>query len=496
MEADYDICIIGGGVNGAGIARDAQGRGYRTLLLEAQDLASATSSNSTKLVHGGLRYLEQYKFKLVKESLHERAALLSIAPHIVRPMDFVLPHDAHLRPRWMIKTGLFLYDRFAGRRNIKKSTALDFATHPFGDPLQDRYEQGFSYADCAVDDARLVALNALDAKERGADVLTRTAVVKIEPLSKKQGWRVTMLDIPSGDEFRVTAKMIVNAAGPWVRKVLEVSKMEGRSTPLVRLVKGSHIVVPKLYNGAQSYLLQQPDGRVVFSIPYEHNFTLIGTTDVPFTDDAASAQIDADEVSYLLEAMNRSFKVQIGAEHIVWSYSGVRALADDGEESASKVTRDYKFDFQVVDGAPILSVFGGKITTYRHLAERVVDKITRRKASWTAAMPLPGGNIKVSMQEYVDGQIVRYPFLPQDLIWRYARAYGTRMDVFIEGKYAIEDMGHDFGFGLYQVEIDYLIDHEFARSADDILWRRSKMGLHSDPHTAAAIDTYIAERGA
>lgn len=496
MEADYDICIIGGGVNGAGIARDAQGRGYRTLLVEAQDLASATSSNSTKLVHGGLRYLEQYKFKLVKESLNERAALLAIAPHIVRPMDFVLPHDDHLRPHWMIKAGLFLYDRFAGRQNIRKSAALDFATHPFGDALQDKYEQGFVYADCAVDDARLVALNALDAKERGADILTRTAVVKIEPLRTRKGWRITLLDVPSGDEFRVTAGAIVNAAGPWVRKVLEASDLDGARTPLVRLVKGSHIVVPKLYNGAQSYLLQQPDGRVVFAIPFEHHFTLIGTTDVPFTDDAASAQIDADEVAYLLQAVNRSFKAQIEAAHIVWSYSGVRALADDGEESASKVTRDYKFDYQTVGGAPILSVFGGKITTYRHLAERAVNKIMRRKASWTASMPLPGGNIKVSMQEYVDGQIVRYPFLPQELVWRYARAYGTRMDRFIEGKYALEDMGRDFGFGLYQAEIDYLMDHEFARGVDDVLWRRSKMGLHSDIHTRTAIETYMAERGA
>lgn len=496
MEADYDICIIGGGVNGAGIARDAQGRGYRTLLIEAQDLASATSSNSTKLVHGGLRYLEQYKFKLVKESLHERAALLSIAPHIVRPMDFVLPHDDNLRPHWMIRAGLFLYDRFAGRQNIKKSAALDFATHPFGDPLQDIYEQGFSYADCAVDDARLVVLNAMDAKERGADILTRTAVVKIDPVKENKGWRVTMLDVPSGDEFRVTARMIVNAAGPWVRKVLEASKLDGRNTPLVRLVKGSHIIVPKLYTGAQSYLLQQPDGRVVFAIPYEHHFTLIGTTDVPFTEDAASARIDAEEAAYLLDAVNRSFKAQIGMDHIVWSYSGVRALADDGEEDASKVTRDYKFDFQMINGAPILSVFGGKITTYRHLAELAVNKITRRKASWTASMPLPGGNIKTSIQEYADGQVERYPFLPPDLVWRYVRAYGTRMDKFIEGKYALDDMGYDFGCGLYQAEIDYLIDHEFAHSADDILWRRSKMGLHSDMHTRAAIEEYIAGKAA
>lgn len=496
MDADYDICIIGGGVNGAGIARDAQGRGYQTLLVEAQDLAGATSSNSTKLVHGGLRYLEQYEFKLVRESLRERAALLSIAPHIVRPMDFVLPHAEGLRPHWMVRAGLMLYDLLAGKKNIKKSAMLDFATHPFGDPLLDHYEQGFSYADCWVDDARLVALNALDARERGADILTRTAVVKIEPRRTSKGWRITMIDLSSGDEFRVTARMLVNTAGPWVRKVLEASRLDGRSTPLVRLVKGSHIIVPQLYPGAQSYLLQQPDGRVVFAIPYEHHYTLIGTTDVPFTDDASEARIDEEEVAYLVEAVNRFFKTRIGPEHIVWSYSGVRALADDGEESASKVTRDYKFDIQMVGGAPILSVFGGKITTYRHLAELAVNKITRRKASWTAAMPLPGGNIKAEMQTFVDAQAERYPFLPHDLLWRYARAYGTRMDQFIEGKYALEDMGRDFGFGLYQAEIDYLVDYEFAKTAEDILWRRSKMGLHSDAQTHAAIDQYIAERGA
>ncbi len=491
MEADYDICIIGGGINGAGVARDAQGRGYQTLLVEAQDLAGATSSASTKLVHGGLRYLEHYKFKLVHESLQERAKLLAMAPHIVRSMDFVLPYDEHLRPQWLIRFGLFLYDRFAGKQNIKKSAAIEFATHPYGDPLLDSYHDGFTYADCWVDDARLVALNALDAKERGADILTRTAVTKIEPRRERTGWRITMMDLASGDEFRVTAGAIVNAGGPWVRKVLEASKMDGLRTPLVRLVKGSHIIVPRLHNGAQSYILQQPDGRIVFAIPYEHHYTLFGTTDVPYTDDPALAQISAEEIDYLLNAANRSFKQQITAADIVWSYSGVRALADDGEDSASKVTRDYKLDMQIVNKAPILSIFGGKITTYRHLAEEVVNKITRRKLSWTAAMPLPGGNIKGSMQNYVDDQSVKYPFLPLELVWRYARAYGTRMDKFIEGKYALKDFGIDFGFGVYQAEIDYLRAHEFAKMPDDIFWRRSKLGLHVPPETIAAVTEYM-----
>lgn len=491
MEEDYDICIIGGGINGAGIARDAQGRGYQTLLVEAQDLAGATSSASTKLVHGGLRYLEHYKFKLVHESLQERAKLLAMAPHIVRPMDFVLPHDEHLRPQWLIRFGLLLYDRFAGKQNIKTSTAIEFATHPYGDPLLDSYHDGFTYADCWVDDARLVVLNALDAKERGADILTRTAVTRIEPRRERTGWRITMVDLASGDELRVTAGAIVNAGGPWARKVLEASQMDGPRTPLVRLVKGSHIIVPKLHIGSQSYILQQPDGRIVFAIPYEHHYTLLGTTDVPYTDDPAMVQISPEEINYLLNAANRSFKQQITEADIVWSYSGVRALADDGEDSASKVTRDYKLDMQVVNKAPLLSIFGGKITTYRHLAEEVVNKITKRKLSWTAQMPLPGGNIKGSMQNYVDEQSARYPFLPLELTWRYARAYGSRMDKFIEGKYALEDLGIHFGAGIYQSEIDYLMAHEFAKMPDDIFWRRSKLGLHVSPETIAAVTAYM-----
>ncbi len=494
MEADYDICIIGGGINGAGIARDAQGRGYQTLLIEAQDLAGATSSASTKLVHGGLRYLEHYKFKLVHESLKERAKLLGIAPHIVRPMDFILPHDAHLRPRWMIRLGLRLYDLFAGRENIKKSESVDFATSAYGDRLQTKYEQGFSYADCWVDDARLVALNALDAKERGADVLTRTAVTKIEPRRDKTGWRITLIDLASGDELRVTAGAVVNAAGPWVRKVLEASKLDGPRTPLVRLVKGSHIIVPRLYDGAHSYILQQPDKRIVFAIPYEHYYTLIGTTDVPFTDDPASARITQEEVGYLLDAANRSFKKPLTPDDVVWSYSGVRALADDGEDSASKVTRDYKLDMQVIQKAPILSVFGGKITTYRHLAEEVVNKITRRKASWTHAMPLPGGNIRTDLKTFTDDQRAKYAFLPGPLVTRLARSYGTRMDRFLDGAQSLNDLGTHFGFDVYQAEIDYLMDHEFAKTADDALWRRSKLGLHISRETIANIAAYMEGR--
>lgn len=493
MEVDYDICVIGGGINGTGIARDAQGRGYRTLLAEAQDLAAATSSASTKLIHGGLRYLEQYQFGLVRESLRERANLMSIAPHLVRPMDFVLPHDDNLRPHWMVRTGLRLYDFLAGRQALPKSAAIEFSTHPYGDPLADRYERGFTYADCAGDDARLVVLNALDAKERGAEVLTRTAVTRIEPRRGRTGWEVTLYDIRSGNEFLITAGAVVNAGGPWVRPILEASDLTAARTPLARLVKGSHIVVPQLYDGAQSYIVQQPDGRIVFAIPYQDRFTLIGTTDIPYADDPAAVHIAQEEIDYLLAAANHSFKARIGAEHIVWTYSGVRALADDGEVNASKITRDYKLDLHVVNKAPILSVFGGKLTTYRRLAETAVNKITRRKASWTSSMPLPGGNIRTGMEAYISGQAARYAFLPPELVARYACAYGTRMDKFMEGKHALSDMGHDFGGGVYQVEIDYLTAHEFAATAEDIFWRRSKLGLHVHPDTIRAVDDYLTQ---
>jgi glycerol-3-phosphate dehydrogenase len=481
---DYDLCVIGGGINGSGIARDAAGRGLSVLLVEARDLASATSSASTKLVHGGLRYLEQYEFRLVRESLMEREVLLNAAPHIIWPMRFVLPHDKSLRPYWMINLGLKLYDTLGGRKRLKKSEAVHFKDHPFGEPLNDNYARGFSYADCWIEDSRMVALNALDARERGATVMTRTACTKIQADREGAAWDITLKNVASGDNFQIKAKHIVNAAGPWVRQLINDSALHHDSTPGLRLVKGSHIVVPRLYNGPQSYILQQPDKRIVFAIPYEHDYTLIGTTDKPFTGDAANVTIDEDEKVYLCEAINRSFKKKITPQDIVWSYSGVRSLLDDGEANASEITRDYKLYLDDHHGPAMLSIFGGKITTHRKLAEEVVDKLStfypgRKLKRWTAGVPVPGGDIKnADFERFLKELIARYDFIPHDLLRRYARAYGTRTGIFLHGVNNLDDLGAHYGDNVYEAEIAYLIQYEFALAPEDILWRRSKLGLH------------------
>ncbi len=496
---DYDLCVIGGGINGTGVARDAAGRGLNVLLVEAQDLASATSSASTKLVHGGLRYLEHYEFKLVQESLRERETLLNAAPHIIWPLKFVLPHDNHLRPYWMIKLGMFLYDRLSGRKKLSKSEALDFATNPLADPLSDKYARGFSYSDCWVEDARLVTLNAMDAKEKGATVMTRTACVNLQPTQDKSGWQVHLQDVRNGDEFQVTAKTVINAAGPWVRGLLDGSQLTTEDEPYsayvpnVRLVKGSHIVVPKLYVGDHTYILQQKDGRIIFTIPYEENYTLIGTTDKPFDGDASAVEIDQDEIDYLCNAVNQSFKKQITPNDVVWTYSGVRSLIDDGQENASKVTRDYKLYMDERFGPPLLSVFGGKITTYRALAEHAVDRLRtifpkHKMKPWTVKASLPGGDIlKADFDGFIKKQTARYTFLNKKLLYRYARAYGTRMDVLMEGVNKTKDLGENFGDHVFEAEIKYLIRHEFVTDLDDALWRRSKLGLHISDKTKQSL---------
>ena len=502
---DYDLCVIGGGINGVGIARDAAGRGLSVLLVEAQDLAGATSSASTKLVHGGLRYLEHYEFKLVKESLAEREMLLAAAPHIIEPMKFVLPHDNHLRPYWMIKAGLFLYGKLGGRKTLAKSEALDFATNSLADPLEDKYARGFSYADCWVDDARLVVLNAVDAFERGAVIMPRTACIHLEPTRDKKGWQIHLQNMLNGDVFQVTSNMVVNAAGPWVRSLLEASSLAGATNekpdfvPNIRLIKGSHIIVPRLYEGAQSYILQQPDRRIVFTIPYEKKFTLIGTTDVPFDGDAANVTIDEEETAYLCDAVNASFKKKITPANIVWNYSGVRSLVDDGHEKASEITRDYKLYVDESFGPPVLSVFGGKITTYRKLAEHTVDRLatfcpSQKLLPWTGKAILPGGDIiKGDFDNFLQKKSARYTFLPEDLLLRYARAYGTRMDGFLQGVNKVADLGQHFGDYIYEAEILYLLRYEFAHTAEDILWRRSKMGLHISQGTAKKIEAALPQ---
>jgi len=500
MFADYDLCVIGGGINGAGIARDAAGRGLSVLLVEAHDLAGATSSASTKLIHGGLRYLEQYDFNLVRSSLKEREVLLRSAPHIIWPMEFILPHSTKLRPAWMIRLGLFLYDHLGGRKFLKKSSYVTLKSSLYGAPLKDGIHKAFSYSDCWVEDSRLVVLNAMDAKDKGADILTRTAATQITPDADKNLWTVQMCNMLTGDEFQITSKMVVNAAGPWVRGILEASHLteSPEPPPNIKLVKGSHIILPKLYDGDHAYILQQDDKRIVFAIPYEKNFTLIGTTDSDFTGDPSSVHIDEQEKTYLCNAINQNFKKQITTEDIASSYSGVRPLIDDGESKLSEVTRDYKLHLETHFGPPILSVFGGKLTTFRKLSEQAVDMLVpfwrRQPGPWTETAYLPGGDIAdVDFDAFVQMQTRHYHFLPADLVYRYARAYGTAMGRMLKDCYTIEDLGRHFGDGLYEAEAVYLLQNEFAMTAEDIVWRRSKLGYHIKPETLEALEDALPD---
>jgi len=497
--APVDVLIIGGGINGVGIARDAAGRGLSVTLCEQNDLGSGTSSASTKLIHGGLRYLERYELRLVRESLIEREVLLRAAPHIIWPLTFVLPHERSLRPAWMIRLGLFLYDHLGGRERLPASRGLDLRRHAFGAPLKPGFRKGFSYADCWVEDARLVVLNALDAAERGARILTRTRCVSAR---RADGlWEARLQSSNGGAEHTLRARALVNGAGPWVTDVLARVAGSNRRAGL-RLVKGSHIVVPRLFEGPQAYIFQHPDRRVIFAIPFEGRFTLIGTTDVPFDADPASAHIEASEVDYLCQAVNRYFAKPLSPDQVVWSYAGVRPLYDDDSKSASAVTRDYVFDLDSADGgAPLLSIFGGKITTYRRLAEHALNKLLpllgRNAAGWTETATLPGGDLPDGdFERFLSELQRRYPWLPPALARRYARAYGTRAERFLAGATGLDGLGADLGDGLMEAEADYLVRHEWALGAEDILWRRSKLGLHVSEDTKARLATWLEGRGA
>lgn len=477
----YDLLIIGGGINGAGIARDAAGRGLRVLLCEKDDLASATSSASSKLIHGGLRYLEYGEFRLVRKALKEREVLLNAAPHIVWPLRFVLPLDENARPAWLIRLGLFLYDNLAGRRRLGGSRSVRLQKAPEGAPLKPHLKKGFLYSDCWVDDARLVILTCVDARERGADIRPRTACTRAR---REDGlWRVTLEGEHPGE---VTARALVNAAGPWVDQVQE--RVVGENEPKrLRLVKGSHIVVDRLYDGGQAYILQNTDKRVVFALPFLDRFTLIGTTDEDFEGDPAEVAISAAETAYLSAAVNRYFGRQIGPADVCWTYAGVRPLYDSGEQSASAVTRDYVFDLEAPeDSAPVLTIFGGKITTYRQLAEHALRELLpalgREAKPWTANATLPGGDFPDGdFDAFLAGLQAAYPFLPAPLAHRYARQYGTRAHRMLERAAAVEDLGEELRPGLYQREADYLRAEEWAATEDDILWRRTKLGLADKP---------------
>jgi glycerol-3-phosphate dehydrogenase len=499
----YDLVVIGGGINGIGIARDAAGRGLSVLVLEKDDLASATSSASTKLIHGGLRYLEHYEFRLVREALMEREVLLRSAPHIITPLTFLLPHHADLRPRWMLRAGLFLYDHLARRERLPGSGSVDFTRHPAGAVLQAKFARGFHYSDCWVDDSRLVVLNAMEAKSSGATILTQTAFLNAE---RQEGeWLVHLLD--AGQERTVLARALVNAAGPWVEQVKRLASRgegpasrPGASAPhRTRQIKGSHIVVKRRLPTPDAFIFQNGDGRIVFAIPYETHFMLIGTTDVPYQGDLARIVIDEEEVDYLLRTVNGYLSAPVSREEVVWSYAGVRPLHDDGRESASTVTRDYVLDVDAPHGrAPLLSIFGGKITTYRKLAEHALEKLLpllrRDRAGWTSHATLPGGDMNgnINREEFARHLLSIYPWLPSHLTRRFARSYGSLSHRFLASARDLADLGQEVAPGLFEAELDYLVAHEWARSAEDVLWRRSKLGLHLSAQDREAVEIWLA----
>ena len=496
MDRLFDLFIIGGGVNGCGIARDAAGRGNAVFLCEMNDLASGTSSWSTKLVHGGLRYLEYYDFRLVRHALLEREILWGIAPHIIRPLRFVLPHHAGLRPAWLLRLGLFLYDHIGGRKLLPPTRTLDLAHDAVGLPLAaGRFRRGFEYSDCFVDDARLVVLTARDAADRGAEIRTRTRATEIRQADGI--WHVTVQD-SRGERRTIRARVVVNAGGPWVEGILaQGAGVNARAK--VRLVQGSHIVVRKLYEHDRAYIFQNTDGRIVFAIPYQGDFTLIGTTDLDYDGDPGRVKISQAEIDYLCASVSEYLARPVQPADVVWSYSGVRPLYDDGASEAKAATRDYVFELDMPDGAPLLSIYGGKITTHRRLAEDALEKLApylkgdKAAQGWTAKAPLPGGDFAVTGLDALVSALRRdYPFLTPAHAGRLAQAYGTRARTMLGDAASLQDLGRDFGATLSEREVRYLIAHEFAVSADDIVWRRSKLGLRMTAEQVAALDRWIA----
>jgi glycerol-3-phosphate dehydrogenase len=491
-----DLLVIGGGINGAGIARDAAGRGLSVLLVEKDDLAAHTSSASSKLIHGGLRYLEQYEFRLVAEALAEREVLLRIAPHLVSPARFIMPHVPQLRPRWMIRIGLFLYDHLGRRTRLSGSHAVRLDRPPYASGLKPEFRHGFIYSDCRVDDARLVVTNARDAAAHGAKLLPRTECIS----AKREGdrWSARLQDAEGVQE--VAARAIVNAAGPWVKSVLN-ERLRQPSLDKVRLVRGSHVVVPRLYEGDHAFILQNDDWRVVFMIPYEERYTLIGTTDVPHDGDPSLPEASAAEVEYLCRAASRYLRRAVGASDVVWRYAGVRPLYDDGSADPSTVTRDYVLRLDSdQDSAPVLSVFGGKITTYRRLAEHALEKLAPwfpgMGPAWTAARALPGGDILAGdMAGLAQRLAQRYPQLPQRLLRGLARRHGALAYDVLSNAASLADLGQHFGAELYAREVDYLLAQEWARSAEDVLWRRTKAGLQLTPGQREAVTRYLTRSG-
>ena len=490
----HDIFVIGGGINGCGIARDAVGRGFSVFLAEMGDLASGTSSGSTKLIHGGLRYLEFYEFRLVREALMEREVLWKNAPHIIWPMRFVLPYAKGLRPAWLIRLGLFLYDNIGGRKLLPATRTLDMASDPAGRPLKPLFRKAFEYSDGWVNDARLVALNARDAADRGATIRTRTKVVS----AHREGdlWTVSLENVATGDVEVVRARLLVNAAGPWVDHVLS-DTVGFKDVHNVRLVQGSHIVIAKKFDDPRAYFFQNKDGRIIFAIPYEEDFTLIGTTDRDYPGDPHDVKISDAEIDYLCAAASEYFAEPVKRSDVVWTYSAVRPLYDDGASKAQEATRDYVLKAEGGEGvAPIVNAFGGKITTYRRLSESMLEKIEgflgKRGKPWTANAPLPGGDFPATG---FDAEVAKlkaaYPFLDARLARRLTRLYGTRARSLLGPAKSNADLGRNFGEDLFEAEVRYLAENEWAVTADDVLWRRTKRGLHLSREQAAVLDEFM-----
>jgi glycerol-3-phosphate dehydrogenase len=518
QDHTVDLFVIGGGINGCGIARDASGRGLSVALAEMNDLASATSSASTKLFHGGLRYLEYFEFGLVRHSLVERETLLRAMPHISWPMRFVLPYHKDMRfenatptskllntfmpwmkgrrPAWLIRLGLFMYDNLGGRKILPGTKTVDLTKDPAGAPLQERFTRAYEYSDCWIEDSRLVVLNARDAEERGARIMPRTRVVSAAREGDK--WRVTLADRDTGARHEMTARMIVNAGGPWVRDVIQ-NTVRINSTEGVRLVRGSHIVTRKLYDHDKCYFFQGTDGRIIFAIPYENDFTLIGTTDAEHHDADSKPECTPEERDYLLNFASNYFKTSVTAEDVVWTYSGVRPLYDDGAKSATAATRDYVLSVDTTGGgAPLLNVFGGKITTYRRLAEGALEKIAPFfdgiKGPWTAGVPLPGGDFPVDgVARLIADLKAGYPFLDDFWARRFVKAYGTEAATVLGDAKSADDLGEDFGATLTAREIEWLMDREYAAEAADVVWRRSKLGLRLTKDEIARLDAWMSE---
>ncbi|MCK0152024.1 glycerol-3-phosphate dehydrogenase [Marivita sp. S6314] len=520
QSADTDIVdlfIIGGGINGCGIARDAAGRGLSVTLAEMNDLASATSSGSTKLFHGGLRYLEYFEFRLVREALIEREVLLRAMPHISWPMRFVLPYHKDMRfeadtptskllslimpwmkgrrPAWLIRLGLFMYDHLGGRKILPGTKTLDLTGAPEGAPLQERFAKAYEYSDCWVEDSRLVVLNARDAEARGAQIKTRTQV--LSAACENGTWRIETRNTENGHTHVFHARMLVNAGGPWVGDIIQ-TKVRLNSREGVRLVRGSHIVTKRLYDHDKCYFFQGTDGRIIFAIPYETDFTLIGTTDAEHSDPSVTPECTPEEQDYLLNFANQYFKQHLTSADVVWTYSGVRPLYDDGASSATAATRDYTLKVDTSTGAPVLNIFGGKITTYRRLAESAMDKIgdhlTLPKGKWTAGVPLPGGDFPVDgVDRLVADLQSRFPFLTEFWALRLVRAYGTEAISVLGDARQVSDLGQDFGATLTEAEVSWLMGHEYARTADDIVWRRNKLGLRLTADQIQTLDDWMAQ---